>query len=96
MSEPKNKARSVGPKGYSAPRAVILCECGGETEIVNTRGVLAGDTIRRERDCKLCCRRLTTYESLTAPTTADRLEGITARLEHIVASLKGRRMVRTS
>jgi transcriptional regulator NrdR family protein len=90
MSKSRNKARSTGPKGYSALRAVILCECGGETEIVNARGVAAGDTIRRERDCKLCCRRLTTYESLTAPASVERLDGITARLERIVVSLKGR------
>lgn len=88
MADRPNKPRSIGPSGRGTPRAVILCECGGETKVVNTRGVETGDVIRRERDCTVCCRRITTNESegsqpglLAFQAAITRLEGIVTRLK---------------
>ena len=37
-------------------------ECGSETRVIDTRGMRKGTIIRRQRQCKKCFRRFTTYE----------------------------------
>lgn len=74
----RNPPRSVGPRGYSIPRAVLLCACGHETKVTNSRGTLEGDIIRRERACRNCERLFTSYESMN---DAARLSPYLERLE---------------
>ena len=37
---------------------------GSQTEVVDSREVLNGESIRRRRECESCGRRFTTYEKV--------------------------------
>ena len=39
----------------------MLCDCGGYTEVKDSR-LTGKNTIRRRRYCKVCSERFTTYE----------------------------------
>ena len=95
MRDKGNRPRSRGAAGYATPRAVLLCDCGHETEIVNSRGTERGDVIRRQRACKSGCEGIfTTYESRTNPAIERRatalLEAAVDAIQATLAELKRR------
>ena len=78
--------------GFSLP-----CECGGQTEVVDSRGTARFDGVRRRRRCLECHARFTTYESRDrsgdAIEVADRMQrqlaALVTSMRSEIAALRG-------
>lgn len=45
----------------------MLCKCGSETKVTNSRVSSRGRTVTRRRECLECGERFTTWETCTNP-----------------------------
>lgn len=62
-----------------ALQARMLCLCGGDTKVVNTRGRQKADVIWRQRQCLTCRQRFSTFETRTGLVAAEKVLGQTRR-----------------
>ena len=71
----------------------MLCDCGGDTEVKDSR-LTGNNTTRRRRRCKVCNERFTTYETHEAELWREELklmcieQGITEVISNAKSRLK--------
>lgn len=65
--------------------AVLSCDCGGPTKVIQQRGRIGQQSVWRRRKCSTCGTMFPTYESRTKPVTAAELTRLLDRLSNTLA-----------